>query len=205
EEALTKIARESKDLLVMINTLLYATALEGTGSLEMREFTVEELLAELRANYAVTVPREISMHWHHEPNLPPLKTDRRKLRQILDNLIGNAVKFTDTGDVTITASMVQAPSGISSPKNSTGTGWIEFQVDDTGVGIPPDRLSRVFDRFYQVDSSETRRFGGVGMGLYIAKKFVDALGGTIKVVSTEGKGSSFKVAVPCQAANPADA
>src|SRR5688572_5481725 len=202
EDALAKIARESKDLLVMINTLLYATTLENEPStLELHGFSAENLLAELRANYAVTVPRQITMHWHYASNLPPMNTDRRKLRQILDNLIGNAVKFTEHGEVTVTASLRQAPLENACVEEQQPQAltkhWIEFAVKDTGAGIPPDRRIKIFDKFYQVDSSETRRYGGVGMGLYIAKRFVELLGGTIAVASTEGEGSTFTVTVPC--------
>jgi signal transduction histidine kinase len=77
---------------------------------------------------------------------------------------------------------------------------LEFEVADTGVGIPSDRLSKIFDKFYQVDSSETRRFGGVGIGLYIAKKFAERLGGRITVESREGSGSKFTLTVPCESA-----
>jgi PAS domain S-box-containing protein len=206
EDALAKIARESKDLLVMINTLLHATALENEpGALEVREVSAENLLAELRANYAVTVPQQITMHWHYAANLPPMNTDRRKLRQILDNLIGNAVKFTEHGEVTVTASARQAPLDNSCAEEHeqgpSPTHWIEFAITDSGVGIPPDRVIKIFDKLYQVDSSETRRYGGVGMGLYIAKKYAELLGGTIVVASTEGKGSTFTVTVPCEAAS----
>jgi signal transduction histidine kinase len=202
-EVLAKIARESKDLLVMINTLLYATALAGDPSaLEVREFTGESLLAELRDNYAVTVPQQITMHWHCASNLPLMKTDGRKLRQILDNLIGNAVKFTERGDISVTASPRPAPVNDAGPieeqSRSHTEPWIEFTVKDTGVGIPSDGIGRIFDKFYQVDSSETRRYGGVGMGLYIAKRFAEVLGGTITVASTAGKGSTFTVTIPCE-------
>jgi signal transduction histidine kinase len=142
------------------------------------------------------------MHWHYASNLPPMNTDRRKLRQILDNLIGNAVKFTEHGEVTVTASLRQAPLENACVEEQQAQAlpkhWIEFAVKDTGAGIPPDRRIKIFDKFYQVDSSETRRYGGVGMGLYIAKRFVELLGGTIAVASTEGEGSTFTVTVPCE-------
>jgi len=191
---------------VMINTLLYATTLENEPSaLELREFSAENLLAELRANYAVTVPQQVTMHWHYAANLPTMNTDRRKLRQILDNLIGNAIKFTEHGKVTVTASARQPTLDNSCAeeheRRPSPTHWIEFAVTDSGVGIPPDRVTKIFDKFYQVDSSETRRYGGVGMGLYIAKKYVELLGGTIAVASTEGKGSTFTVTVPCEGAS----
>jgi signal transduction histidine kinase len=201
EDALGKIARESKDLLAMINTLLYATTLETEPvALEAEPFNMEHLMAELRANYAVTVPPQVTMHWRYSPSLPPVNNDRRKLRQVLDNLIGNAVKFTERGDVTVSATARVLPEVVGGqPPLPPGASnrWIEFSVTDTGVGIPPDRVGKIFDKFYQVDSSETRRFGGVGMGLYIAKQFTALLGGSIRVESIEGKGTTFILAVPC--------
>ena len=206
EDALIKIARESKDLLTMINTLLSATTLEKEPvAIETQVFSVESLLAELRANYAVTVPKQLTMHWHYPENLPPLRTDRRKLRQTLDNLIGNAVKFTNHGTVTITARIAAGTeqsdtlsSGLKPSAFGTSRLWLEFAVSDTGLGMPPDTLAKIFDKFFQADSSETRSFGGVGMGLFIAKQFAELLGGQITVESTEGKGSTFTLLVPCE-------
>ena len=207
EDALEKIARESKDLLTMINSLLYATTLETEPlTLDMQVFTAGSLLAELRANYAVTMTRQLTLHWHSGENLPPLHTDRRKLRQILDNLIGNAVKFTDHGTVTITARVAagkeQSTNEITAGPESSALrrprSWLEFVVSDTGLGMPRETVIKIFDKFYQADSSETRSYGGVGMGLYIAKKFAELLGGRIAVESTEGKGSTFRLIVPCE-------
>ncbi|HEX9787705.1 MAG TPA: GAF domain-containing protein [Candidatus Binatia bacterium] len=207
EDALAKIARESRDLLTMINTLLYATSMDTEpAALESQVFVTASFLAELRANYAVTVPRHLTMDWQYPENLPPLNTDRRKLRQILDNLISNAVKFTEHGTVTVTARIMAGKElspkgravGSDSSADRTRHPVLEFAVSDTGVGIPGDQLIKVFDKFYQVDSSETRRYGGVGMGLYIARRFAELLGGTITVESIEGKGSTFRLTLPCE-------
>ncbi|HEY7218239.1 MAG TPA: GAF domain-containing protein, partial [Candidatus Binatia bacterium] len=174
EDALAKIARESKGLLAMINSVLHATTMDTEKlSLEIQEFSLESLLGELQANYAVTGPQQLSLHWHYPTGLPPLKTDRRMLKQILDNLIGNAVKFTEQGKVTIMARVGggkerscngEEKVSESAPLRPQST-LLEFEVADTGVGIPSDRLELIFDKFYQVDSSETRRFGGIGIGL----------------------------------------
>ena len=204
EEALSKIARESKDLLSMINTILYASSIDTEPALlEPQEFQPAELLAELRANYAVLVVPQLQMSWQYPTDLPTMRTDRRKLRQILDNLIGNAIKFTELGAVTVSARLRDsADLGCGSESEPNGAGprpFIEFTVADTGIGMPEDKIARIFDKFFQVDSSESRSHGGVGMGLYIAKRFTDLLKGRISVESAPGKGSTFYLRVPIDA------
>jgi len=209
EDALAKLVRESENLLAMIDSILQATVLDTERIVvESQEFSLESLLAELRANYAVTVPRQLSIRWNYPTDLPPLKTDRRKLKQILDNIIGNAVKFTEQGQVTVSAALCEAPASESEacvvdrkngklhPAPETPQPWIEFKVADTGAGISSDALTRIFDKFFQADSSETRRYGGVGIGLYIVKKFTELLGGKIKAESPVGGGSTFTVYIP---------
>jgi PAS domain S-box-containing protein len=109
--------------------------------------------------------------------------DRRRLIQVFDNLLGNAIKFSDPGD-TVTVRMFVTGS------------TIRTEVEDTGIGIPADKLPRIFDRFYQVDGTTTRRFGGTGLGLAIAKQIVEAHGGQIGVTSELGKGSVFYFTIP---------
>jgi signal transduction histidine kinase len=122
--------------------------------------------------------------WDYGDHLPRVRTDRGKLRQILQNLINNAIKFTDRGQVTLSA------------RYSPETGTVEFQVTDTGIGIPMDIQPLIFDRFRQADSSDTRRHGGVGLGLYIVSTLTKLLGGTVRVESTPGNGSTFTVRLP---------
>ncbi|MGE5217375.1 MAG: GAF domain-containing protein [Chloroflexota bacterium] len=207
DEALAKIARESRELLAMINTLLFTTTLETEAvAIDAQELSPEDLLAELRANYAVTAPGHVILEWRYPPNLPSLNTDRRKLKQILDNLLGNAIKFTEAGTVTVAARILDIDGNGARDTAiypglcglSAQPAALEFSVSDTGVGIPKEKLDQIFDKFYQVDSSGTRRFGGVGLGLYIAKKFTDLLGGRLAVASTEGVGSTFTVTIPCE-------
>jgi PAS domain S-box-containing protein len=111
--------------------------------------------------------------------------DEARLRQVLLNLLSNAVKFTEAGEVVI---LVQ-PTESSSHR-------LELLVRDTGIGIPPDRIDRLFTSFSQVDASTTRRFGGTGLGLAISKRLVELMGGTISVESEPGSGSTFRVALP---------
>ena len=117
--------------------------------------------------------------------------DAARLRQVLINLVSNAVKFTEQGEVVV---HVEAePTGASSYR-------LELAVRDTGVGIPEDRMDRLFASFSQVDASTTRRYGGTGLGLAISKRLVELMGGTMRVESEEGKGSTFHIGLPVEAA-----
>jgi two-component system sensor histidine kinase VicK len=116
-------------------------------------------------------------------DLPPIPVDRDRINQVFDNLLGNAIKFSPRGGI-ITIDVQDAGE------------MILVSVADTGVGIPVDKLERVFDRFFQVDGSATRRFSGAGLGLAIARRIVEAHGGRIWVESEADKGSVFKFTVP---------
>lgn len=120
------------------------------------------------------------------PDLPSIETDGLKLKQILQNVINNAIKFTNSGSVTV------------SVRHFSEAKQFEFQVADTGIGIPKEKIPFIFDRFHQVDSSETRSFEGVGLGLYIAKAFTELLGGKVAVESEPEKGSTFTIQIPSE-------
>jgi signal transduction histidine kinase len=115
--------------------------------------------------------------------------DGGKVSQVLRSLVANAVKFTRGGTVTVAAELSRSPT--------LGRPCLELRVTDTGVGIEPDHHERIFDKFHQLDSSETRVYGGLGLGLYVAKKLTDMLGGKITVESEPGRGSMFTVEIPC--------
>jgi signal transduction histidine kinase len=122
------------------------------------------------------------------PNVPTdLVGDPTRLRQVLLNLIGNAIKFTESGEVSLRVE----PDADSSVPTA-----LRFTISDTGIGIPSEKLDRVFERFTQADSSTTRRFGGSGLGLTISKRLVELMGGRIWAESTVDKGSVFSFAVP---------
>ena len=122
------------------------------------------------------------------PDVPTdLVGDPTRLRQVLLNLLGNAIKFTESGEVSLRVT----PDGDSSVPTA-----LRFTVSDTGIGIPGEKLGRVFERFTQADSSTTRRFGGSGLGLTISKRLVELMGGRIWAESAVEKGSVFSFAVP---------
>jgi len=185
DKALAKVVSRSNDLLSMIMDILHSTSIEAEAIVaENEEIDLCHFLEELRAGYQIPVDKELVFHWDHPPGPLTVKTDPGKLKHILQNLINNAVKFTPNGHVTISA------------RPCTAKNIMELNVADTGIGIPEDALPFIFDRFRQVDSSETRLYGGVGIGLYVAKKLTDLLGGKIDVQSAPGKGSTFTVTIP---------
>ena len=116
--------------------------------------------------------------------MPIVRTDDDKLKAVLQNLVNNAIKFTEKGSVTVSVRQIAAADAI------------EFKIADTGIGIPQEKIQTIFDMFQQVDSSATRKFSGVGLGLYIVKKFIELLGGSVAVASELGQGSVFTVNLP---------
>ncbi|MBI2538633.1 MAG: hypothetical protein HYW04_02400, partial [Deltaproteobacteria bacterium] len=161
-----------------------------------------DLLDDLKSSYAIPLGKELSLIWDCPFDLPVIHADGEKLKHILQNLVNNAIKFTDRGTVTISARYLDGAgmreTGAGNPEGNGRNGLVQFKVADTGVGIAKEHLSLIFERFQQVDSSETRLHGGVGIGLYIVKKFTEMLGGKIGVESEVGKGSTFTVTIPCE-------
>ena len=181
-EKVSIIRRSGDVLLDVINDVLDYSKLEaGSMDLHRAQFALPDLVASLDA---VMRPRARAAGLEFTLNLPRLlvTTDAARLRQVLINLIGNAIKFTPNGSVAVDATLVG--------------GAMEFTVTDTGVGIPQDSIGKLFEEFRQLDSSSTRRFGGTGLGLAICKQLVGLLGGSITVVSREGIGSRFAFTIP---------
>src|SRR5262249_44195142 len=125
------------------------------------------------------------------PGLPLVLGDRDKIRQVLLNLLGNAVKFTpEGGKIEVSASL-----GPLTPTSEGGPA-VRVSVRDSGIGVPPEHQKRVFDPFFQVDNTSTREYGGTGLGLSIVKRLVEAHGGAVWVESDAGRGSTFAFSVP---------
>jgi signal transduction histidine kinase len=187
EKALQTVSRQSKELHNLINSVLQVSSIESEMlHVELQEVNFWEFLCEIRAFYEYPLANDIKLVWQVPSELPIVCVDRGKFRHILENLINNAIKFTEQGTVTISARYL------------ANRKMMELKVADTGVGIPKHLLPTVFERFRQVDSSDTRAHGGVGLGLYIVKKYANLLGGTIHVESRVGYGSTFTVRVPSQ-------
>ncbi len=183
DRALSLVLRRTNDLLILISSILDATNIES-GALRVvrEEVRLRDFLEELRMGYNICLKKPINLNWDWPVDLPVIHTDGVKLRQILQNLINNAIKFTDQGNITILVR--SAPAHVS------------FKISDMGVGIPEDALPFIFDKFRQVDGSNARLYEGVGLGLYIVKKFTELLGGKIDVESAIGKGSTFSLTIP---------
>ncbi|MFQ5903569.1 MAG: ATP-binding protein, partial [Candidatus Binatia bacterium] len=183
-DALEKVTRQSNNLLSMINSIMETTKIEaGAVMLETQEVNLSNFLDEFRSSYSHS-DNGVKLTWDYPSNLPVVKVDSDKLKQILQNLINNALKFTPKGTVTVSARYI------------AGIKTVKLRVKDTGIGIPENGLPIIFERFRQLDSSETRSYGGVGLGLYIVKRFTELLGGRVDVNSKARKGSTFTVTIP---------
>jgi signal transduction histidine kinase len=187
EEVLGKILDRANDQLKLINSILQATQIgAGTVSVLREDVDLKEFIEELKSRYDFPLKKEVTLQWQYSSELPIVKSDSDKLKHILQNIIDNAIKFTEKGRI------------IVSVQSMSESGIIEFKVTDTGVGIPKAMQSVIFEMFRQVDSSENRPFEGVGLGLYIVKKLAEILGGKVEVESEEGQGSTFIVTVPSE-------
>jgi len=181
-----EIARSSgESLLGLINDILDFSKIEAKKlDLETLDFDLSSLLDDFAATLAVRAHEKgLELFCAADPAVPTLlRGDPGRLRQILTNLAGNAVKFTHAGEVAVRVSLVE---------KHENDFLLRFSVRDTGIGIPEDKLSLLFDKFSQVDASTTRKYGGTGLGLAISKQLAELMGGEVGVESQEGKGSEF--------------
>ena len=184
KENLQKVLVSSEHLLNLINELLdlakiesgrmevYAETFQLNDVVRMATSTVEPMLKDGR----VRLVTEIA------PDIPPLKTDRDKLKQAVLNLLSNAAKFTEKGEIKVAAWQEN--------------GNVKLTVSDTGIGMKKEALDYIFEEFRQADMSSTRRYGGTGLGLAIVRRFINLMGGDIAVESEIGKGSKFTITIP---------
>ena len=188
-----RIENNARHLLGLINDVLDLSKIEsGKMEVYLETFEVEPLLRDVVAGVGGLVGQKGNrLDLRLAPGLGALRSDATKLRQILLNLVGNAAKFTENGTVTLEASR---------GRGGDGAERLRFAVSDTGIGMTPEQVSRLFQRFSQADASTTRRFGGTGLGLSLIKAFADMLGAEVGVESVPGRGSTFTVLIPVEAA-----
>ncbi len=185
------IARRSRMLSKMLDDLLAILAAE---SRRMAKEVVDlaKLIEGMLIDFQPAARQAgIVLAANIAPDVPPVSGDPVHLRRVVDNLVSNALKFTPSG-------------GHVAVCLTQDGGSVVLEVSDTGIGIPPEQQQRIFDRFYQIDGSTTRRYGGVGLGLALVKEIVESHGGRVSVVSRENQGSTFRVILPAMAATDSD-
>ncbi len=185
-ENLLKIQRSSESLMGIINDILDFSKIEaGKLAFEAVNFNLESLINDVAeiVNVKLRKKRDIEFIIEYDRSIPAeLKTDSLRLRQVLLNLLDNAVKFTEKGDLKLICQLKH--------KDGSGT-WVHFSVSDSGIGITTEQQKNLFSAFQQADISTTRKYGGTGLGLTISRRLVEMMGGNLEVKSEEGKGSTF--------------
>jgi signal transduction histidine kinase len=187
---ITLAHQSAQGLMVIINDLLDVAKIEaGQMLLERQAFSLKQCISEALSPLALTASdKSLRLEWRVAEAVPDtLIGDAARLRQVLINLVGNALKFTEAGEVRVE---VTEASSVDTP-GEAGALDLNFAVHDTGIGMTPDQLSRVFEPFTQADSSITRRYGGTGLGLTIVARLVKLMGGEVQVTSEPGAGSCF--------------
>jgi signal transduction histidine kinase len=208
-EFVRTIHEKGEQLLQLIMSLLDLSKLEsGTLSMKRKSTAITQVLNEVVTTVTPNARKKgVAVKLETAPRLIELRADPERLRQVFINLVDNAIKFTPQGGtITLRARNVE----VGGPAGDDEEGFalmapaqtrLEVRVSDTGIGIPPKERSKVFDAFYQVDSSSTREYGGTGLGLSIVKRIVDAHGGTIGIEENQPQGAVFVVTLPASAAN----
>jgi signal transduction histidine kinase/CHASE3 domain sensor protein len=183
---LERIQANGRHLLGLINDVLDLSKIEaGQLKLENADYALRDVVQTVQASTeSLAAEKKLGLRIELPDALPPARGDERRLAQVLLNLVGNAIKFTEAGEVVVSVAVDDTD--------------FEIAVTDTGPGIPPDQQQRIFEEFQQVDSSATRKKGGTGLGLAISKRIIELHGGRIWVESEPGQGSSFRFVIPIQ-------
>ena len=190
-KCLERIMKASDDLLALVMNMLQVANIEfGCVEINSGKVGLSQLLREIQSDFVPPKEKGVEFIWDIPADLPIVSTDADKLRHVLEHLIDNAAKFTERGQVTISSRTVVPADRV------------EITVSDTGMGIPEHVLPALFEKYRQLDSSIARVYDGMGLGLFIAKRLTEALGGELNVTSHPGRGSSFTVALPLNSQRP---
>jgi signal transduction histidine kinase len=185
----SRVDANSRHLLALISDILDISRIEaGRMPLQLSTFQIEDLVRQVTEELDAMIQRSpVRVEFVTAPRMPPIRSDRQKVKQVLVNLLSNALKFTHEGSIRVMTASERA------------AGTLTIEVRDTGIGIAPADQQRIFEDFQQVDSSPTRSYGGTGLGLSICRRFADMLGGSITLQSTLGQGSTFTLSLPMRA------
>jgi PAS domain S-box-containing protein len=195
--ALELVRSSSETLLAILNDILDYSKIEADHlELESIPFDLPKVVYATATLLAVRArEKHLELAVDVRPDVPALvRGDPTRVRQVLMNLIGNAIKFTEEGEVAVAAALA---------RQEGDRAWVEFRVRDTGIGIPPQQLGTIFEEFTQADASTTRRYGGTGLGLAISRRLVALMGGELAVTSEVGRGSEFRFTLPFPVEPPA--
>jgi len=186
KESLMTVRRSSAGLLFHVENALEVSQLEGGGvAVYPERFTLDHVQGTVMELLGDEIKRkQLKMLWEIDPKMPPIFSDQGKITKVFRNLVDNAVKFTEKGSVIVRVLFLAEAQ------------MVQCEVEDTGIGIPPAQFQVIFDPFHQIDSSHTRLYGGMGLGLRSVKKTLELLGGGIELESKVGKGSLFKFWFP---------
>jgi len=193
EDSLTKVSNNARDLLKLINDILDMSRIEsGRVELDLKAVNLQDVIRKTVSSIESLISkRELIINTNFDERLPLVYADPDKVRQVVTNLLENAIKFTPKGQITISA----GPSGIGLERNQTPK-FTEVCISDTGIGIREEDIDKLFDKFRQLDLSSTRSYGGVGLGLSICKGLLEIQNGDIWVKSKYGEGSKFYFTLP---------
>jgi len=202
------INSSGSDLLHLINDILDLSKIEsGTVTVEVEEIPFHHLRDNVERNFRhVAEAKNLPFHVQFAESLPNLMvSDPKRLQQILKNLLSNAVKFTAHGHVNVNVRPVTEGWSPDHPVLSKAPGVVAFAVEDTGIGIPPEKQRLIFEAFQQADAGTSRKYGGTGLGLAISRELAVLLGGEIRLASVYGQGSTFTLFLPIHYSGPANA
>ena len=185
---LESIVTAGKHLLEMINGILDLAKIEARRmDLFLTTFSLSDLIAEItQISQPLMNKNENDFRVTFDSTIIEMRSDENKVRQCLINLLGNAAKFTNKGSIRLDIRKEPRDDG----------DWVAFEVADTGIGMNEEQMSRLFESFYQADSSISRRYGGTGLGLSLTRQFCDMLGGKLSVQSVENQGTTFTMKMP---------